>query len=398
MPPASIPPPPPLAGLFRIDPTVVYLNHGSFGACPGPVLQAQARHRDRVEADAVRFYVDDLWSMMDRSRSALAPIIGCHARDLVFVDNATTGVTTALHNIELRPGDEILTTTHEYTACLNNTREHARRAGASVVPAELPWPMPDTDTAYERVMSRVTDRTRVALISLVTSSTGIRLPAERIVRDLDARGIDTILDAAHGPGCVPMRTDDWNAAWTTGNCHKWLFAPKGAAFLHVRRDKQPGFRPLILSNDAERLAAAAARTGRPAWHHEFDYCGTDDVSAKLSIADACGFIGSVLPGGIEAVTEHNRAMCLRARNTVCEALGVAHPVPDGMLGPMAAIELPPTSPDAASVKDALYHDWRIQVPVWDTPGGRPVVRLSAQIYNTDEQFEYLGEALRAIVR
>lgn len=394
----AIPSPSPLAGHFRLDPSIVYLNHGSFGACPTQVIEAQAKHRDRVEADAVRFYVDDLWAMMDRSRRALAPIAGCDASDLVFVDNATTGVTTVLHNLYLKPGDEILTTAHEYTACLNNVREYARRRGACPTITYLPWPKPTENDVFDCVMSGISSRTRVALISLVTSSTGFRLPVERLIYHLNARGIDTILDAAHGPGCVPLQVGEWNAAWTTGNCHKWLFAPKGSAFLHVRRDKQDGFRPMVLSNDAERLEAASARTKRPAWHHEFDYCGTDDMTAKLSIADACAFIGTVLPGGIDAVMEHNRAMCLQARDTVCGALGVSPPVPDAMLGPMAAIELPDTSPDAQSVKDALYHDWKIQIPVWDTPGGRTVVRLSAQIYNTDEQYAYLAEALSAITR
>lgn len=388
----------PLASHFRLDPSLVYLNHGSFGACPHAVINAQENHRDRIEADAVRFYVDDLWPMLDRSRNALAPIAGCHAHDLVFVSNATTAVTTVLHNLDLQPGDEILTNAHEYTACLNNARDRARRSGASVVTADLPWPMPSEDAAHESIMSRVTERTRFALISLITSSTGIRLPVERLISDLNDRGIHTILDAAHGPGCIPLKIDEWNAAWTTGNCHKWLFAPKGSAFLHVRRDKQVGFRPLVLSNDAERLEVATQRTQRPHWHHEFDYCGTDDATANITIADAVEFIGSVVPGGIHAVIEQNHAMSLRARNTICEELNVTPPVPDSMLGPMAAIELPASSPDAAFVKDRLYREWRIQVPVWGTPAGRTVTRLSAQIYNTDEQYVYLAEALRQITR
>jgi isopenicillin-N epimerase len=392
-----IPAPSAEAAHFRLDPSIVYLNHGSFGACPNRVMQAQAEHRDRVEADAVRFYVDDLWPMMDRSRRALAPIAGCEEQDLVFVDNATTAVTTVLRNLDLGPGDEILTTAHEYTACLNNAREHARRAGASVVVADLPWPMPDEDAAYDSVMSHATENTRVALISLVTSATGIRLPVERLITDLHARGIDTILDAAHGPGCVPLQVDRWNAAWTTGNCHKWLFAPKGSAFLHVRRDKQEGFRPLVLSNDAERLATAALRTNRPIWQHEFDYCGTDDMTAKLSVADACEFINTVLPGGLGAVIEQNRSMCLRSRDLLCGVMGTMPPVPDSMLGPMAALELPDRAPDAQTVKARLYNEWRVQIPVWDTPSGRTVVRLSSQIYNSDEQYAYLAQSLAAVI-
>ncbi|RMH29635.1 MAG: aminotransferase class V-fold PLP-dependent enzyme [Planctomycetota bacterium] len=391
----AIPDPSAFARDFRLDPSVVYLNHGSFGACPVPVQEAQRRHRDRVEADAVRFYVDDLWPLMDRSRDALAPVVGCDARDLVFVHNATTGVATVLHNLELRAGDEILVTNNEYTACMNNCRAVAARAGATVVAADLPWPMPGPDAAFDAVMARVTDRTRVAMISLVTSATGIRLPAERIIAALGERGIETILDAAHGPGCVPMDLDAWSPAWATGNCHKWLCSPKGAAFLFVRRDRQDGFRPLVLSNDAERLDAATARTRRPHFHHEFDYAGTDDMSPYLTVADAAAYLSGVMDGGIEAVMAANHALCVQGRDIVCDALGVQPPAPESMLGPMATLTLPAGAPDAETLKARLYDEWRIQIPVWGTPGGTTSIRLSAQIYNSVAQYEYLGEALRA---
>lgn len=397
----TLPEPAPLARHYRLDPNTVYLNHGSFGACADAVIEAQAAHRDRVERDAVRFYVDDLWALMDRSRAALAPVVGTDTEGLVFVANATTGVTTALHNIDLagglKPGDEILTTTHEYTACLNNCRAYARRWDATVVNAAVPWPVPDEAAVLDAVLSKVTARTRLAMVSLVTSATGVRLPVQKIIAALNDRGIDTILDAAHGPGCIPMRVDAWGAAWTTGNCHKWLGAPKGSAFLHARQDKRDGFRPLVLSNDAERLTEACARTNRPAFHHEFDYAGTDDATAKLTIADACEFLNGVMPGGIDVVMAHNHTVCVRARDLLCDAVGTEPPVPDSMLGPMAAFELPQGSPDAHTVKDRLYDEWRIQIPVWNTPSGRTVVRLSVQIYNSDAQYAYLADALKAIL-
>lgn len=393
-----IPEPSAFARDFRLDPSVVYLNHGSFGACPVPVQEAQRRHRDRVEADAVRFYVDDLWPLMDRSRDALAPVVGCEARDLVFVHNATTGVATVLHNLELRSGDEILVTSNEYTACVNNCRAVAARAGATIVAADLPWPMPGPDAAFDAVMARVTDRTRVAMISLMTSATGMRLPAERIIAALKERGVETILDAAHGPGCVPMDLDAWGPAWATGNCHKWLCSPKGAAFLFVRRDLQDGFRPLVRSNDAERLDAAAERTKRPHFHHEFDYAGTDDVTAYLTVADAVAYLSGVMDGGIEAVMAANHALCMRGRAIICETLGIEPPVLESMLGPMATLTLPAGAPDADTLKARLYDEWRVQIPVWGTPGATTSIRLSAQIYNSVAQYEYLGEALRAELR
>jgi isopenicillin-N epimerase len=388
----ALPAPSPLARHFRLDPQTVYLNHGSFGACPTPVLEAQARWRDRVEADGVRFYVDDIWGMMDRSRDALAPVVGTDAANLVFVANATTGVATCLHNISFTRGDEILTTAHEYTACLNNCRAIAGRAGASVVVATLPWPIPDEDAVFDAFAARVTDRTRVAMFSLVTSATGVRLPIERLIALCNERGIDTILDAAHGPGCVPMRLNEWNPTFATGNCHKWLCSPKGAAMLWVRPDRQGGFRPLVLSNDAERLEHAAAQSQRSAFHHEFDYAGTDDTTAKLAVADAVAFLESVLPGGIDAVMSHNRDLCRRARDLVCERLGLTAPAPDAMLGPMATVTLP-SAPDAETLKARLYDRWHIQIPVWATPNATTSFRLSAQIYNSIGQYEHLADAL-----
>jgi isopenicillin-N epimerase len=388
----DLPPPGPLARDFRLDPGTVYLNHGSFGACPTPVLEAQARWRDRVEADAVRFYVDDLWPLMDRSRRALAPVVGTDASNLAFVANATTGVTTALHNLRLREGDEILTDAAEYTACLNNCRAAAARAGARVVSVNLPWPMPGPDAVVEAFAAGMSARTRVAMFSLVTSSTGMRLPVERLIGLCRERGVDSILDAAHGPGCVPVSLDHWGPTFATGNCHKWLCNPKGAAFLYVTPDRQPAFRPLVLSNDAERLEPAATKSGRSAFLHEFDYAGTDDATAKLTVADSVAYLNAAMPGGLDAVMQHNRTLCLRARDLVCERLGVAPPVPDKMIGPMATIALP-GNPDAAALKARLYDRWRIQIPVWTTPDGGTALRLSAQVYNDLPQYAYLADAL-----
>jgi isopenicillin-N epimerase len=392
--PGPLPKPSELIRHFRLDPNTVYLNHGSFGACPTPVVEAQARHRDRMEADAVRFFVEDIWGLLDGSRVALAPIVGTSGANLVFVPNATTGVTTVLHNLGLRPGDEILVTGNEYTACVNNCRALAARAGATVVTATLPWPIAGPEAVVDAVLSKVTARTRVAMFSLVTSATGTRLPVEALLTALNERGIDTILDAAHGPGCVPMDLDAWNPTFATGNCHKWLCAPKGAAFLSVRPDRQAGFRPLVLSNDAERLPEAAGRTRRPHWHHEFDYTGTDDVTARISIADAAAFMLTVLPagGGLDGVMAANHALCLRARDLVCARLGVAPPVPDAMLGPMATITLP-KAVDAVDLWKRLYGRHRVQIPVWAAPGGATLIRLSAQVYNDFGQYEYLAGAL-----
>ena len=392
----TIPAPSEYATHFGIDPDLVYLNHGSFGACPGRVIEAQIAHRARLEHDAVRFYVHDLWPAMDRSRSALAPVVGCAPEDLVFVPNATTGVTTALNNLRTTLGDEIVVTNLEYTACKNNVLRHAQQRGATVRIADIPWPITSEDQIIDAIMNAVTERTKLVMFSLVTSATGIVFPASRLITALKARGVETLLDAAHGPGCIPMHIDDWGAAYTTGNCHKWLCAPKGTAFLHVRRDLQEGFRPLVLSNDAERINEACAQTGRSAFNHEFDYAGTDDATGRMTIADAVETLQTLFPGGIDAIMAHNQMLCIEARAMLCESLGVSPPCPESMIGPIATIPLPSGSPDAPAVKHTLMEDWKIQIPVWGTPSGT-AIRISAQIYNSPAQYAYLREALGSLV-
>ncbi|MCA9303720.1 MAG: aminotransferase class V-fold PLP-dependent enzyme, partial [Phycisphaerales bacterium] len=369
--------------------------HGSFGACPKQALAAQSEHRARIERDAVRFYVHDLWPAMDRSRNALAPVVGCSPEDLVFVPNATTGVTTVLSNLRTTLGDEIVVTNLEYTACLNNVRRHAKQRGATVRVAQIPWPIESEDQIVDEIMGCVNTRTKLVMFSLVTSATGVVFPAERLIRELKDRGVETLLDAAHGPGCISMHIEGWGAAYTTGNCHKWLCSPKGTAFLHVRKDLQEGFHPLVLSNDAEQLGPACARTHRSAFNHEFDYAGTDDASGRMAIADAIETLNTIYPGGINAIIAHNRSLCLDARGMLCETLRVDAPCPESMIGPIATIPLPASSPDAPALKAALMDDWKIQIPVWGTPSGT-AIRISAQIYNTPAQYEYLSDALRTL--
>ncbi len=402
-----------LAPRWALDPAVVYLNHGSFGACPRSVLEAQRAYRDRMEAEAVRFFVRDAEGLLDESRAALAPLVGCAAPDLVFVPNATTGVATVLANLEeqgvLGPGDEILITAHEYPACRNGVRRTARRTGATIVEAPIPFPISGPEAAIDAVLSRATARTRLALLSHVTSPSGLVLPVERLVPALEARGIRCIVDGAHGVGFHALALDRLGASYYTSNCHKWLCAPKGSAFLHIRPDRQKegdGFRPLVLSNRAE-TPGDETRGGRKHLLTEFDYLGTDDLTAYMAIKDAIRDVASMVPGGWPEVHRRNRDLLLRARTVLLRALGTEAPAPESMLGCLATLLLPDADPERRArlaARPTRYHDalWDalverhgIQVPIWSVPGcPRRTLRLSAQLYNSIEQYEYLAAALR----
>ncbi|QOJ01682.1 MAG: aminotransferase class V-fold PLP-dependent enzyme [Phycisphaeraceae bacterium] len=393
-----------LADRWTLDPSVVFLNHGSFGATPRAVLDAQSLTRARMEAEPVRFFVEAYDALMDRARHALAGFLHADPHGLVPVANATTGVATALHQCGLGPGDEILVNDHEYPACLNNARRVASRVGASVVHASVPFPVASADEIVRGVLDAVTPRTKVALLSHVTSPTGLVLPVDRLIPELHARGVMTLVDGAHAPGFIPgLNLTSLSPTFYTANCHKWVCSPKGSAFLYIDASRRDTFRPLVLSNFAER-----PKPGRPRLWTEFDYVGTNDMSAWMAIPDALDAMGGLLPGGWPALIEHNRALARRARTILCAALGFEPPAPESLIGCTASIELPGPSPSrdperwarlaarptryADALQDTLISNWGIQVPVWPTLGKR-LLRVSAQAYNTEAQYEYLAAAL-----
>jgi isopenicillin-N epimerase len=393
-----IPQPAKLASEFILDPEIVYLNHGSFGACPKRVLDAQSALRERIERDAMKFYIYDLWDDIDRSRAALGSLINADAEDLVFVSNATSGVANVIANINLKPGDEVLVTRFEYPACINNLRWACEQAGAKLVVVDLPWDPIDEDAVVEAIMSGVSDRTRLAMFSLITSATALLLPVDRLIRELHARGVETLLDAAHGPGCVPMDIKSWDPTYCTGNAHKWLCSAKGCAFLYVHKDKQNGFRPVILSNDAYGIEPAIERTKRSAFNHEFDYMGTDDRTPMMVVADAIETLGTFHEGGIDELMRRNRDLCLQARDLMCEALGTKAIVPDSMLGPLAVIDIPAPGMDPRQLRERLMNEYRIESMIVPNPGGdTPMIRVSPQVYNSIEQYRYCADAICSIV-
>jgi isopenicillin-N epimerase len=402
----------PHARHWSLDPEVVFLNHGSFGACPAPVLEAQGAWRERMESEPVRFMVNELEPALDAARERMAIFLGAAPDDLAFMHNATSGVNAVLRSLRFEPGDEILGADHEYNACLNAARHVAERAGARLVVAALPFPVAGADEIVERVLAAVTPRTRLALLSHITSPTAVVLPVRQLVRELTSRGVEVLIDGAHAPGNVPVDLGDLETAglaYWTGNLHKWVCAPKGAAVLWVRRDRQAQIHPLTISHGAND-----ARTDRSRFRLEFDWQGTDDLSAVLAAPVALDFVGGLLPGGWPAVRAHNHDLVLSGRDALCRRLGVVPPVPDAMLGSMAAVLLPEgagggasraLSPlDADPIQLALSERYHIQVPVlpWPTPWTpgftpemprRRLVRLSAHLYNDPAEYDLLAEGL-----
>lgn len=390
-----LPAPSPFSHHWDLEPGIVYLNHGSFGACPRVVMQHQQQLRERMEREPVRFVHRDLEELLDAARAELGQLIGCSGDDLAFVPNATTGVNTVVRSLQFAPGDELVTIDHEYNASRNALDFAASRSGARVVVAKIPFPIASATQVVESILAACTERTRLLLIDHVTSPTGLVLPIAPIVQALAARGIDTLVDGAHGPGMLPLQLEQMGVAYYTGNCHKWLCTPKGSALLYVRRDRQSRIRPLQLSHGAN-----STRADRSRFRLEFDFTGTADFTPFLCVPTALRFLSGLLPGGIAALQRHNHELACYGRDALCRVLQVPAPAPDAMLGSLASVPLPPSVAEVEPrtgrdpLQVALYDRHRIEVPVmrWQAPPLR-LLRISPQIYQSREQHDYLASAV-----
>lgn len=384
---------------WTLDPEVAFLNHGSFGACPASVLAEQQALRARMERDPCRFMIDELEPLLDAAREEVAAFLGASAENLVFVPNATVGVNAVVRSLDLGPGDELLTIDHAYNACANVLRFAAERAGARVAVASAPIPVGGPDEIMHAVLGAMTPRTRLVMIDAITSPTAIVLPFGALIREVQSRGVDVLLDAAHAAGMIDLQLDALGPAYATGNFHKWTCAPKGSGFLYVRPDRQGRVRPVAISHGAN-----STRGDRTRFHLEFDWTGTQDFTPFLCTPAAIRAVGGMLLGGWPAVRERNRAMVLVARRRMIETLGITPVAPESMIGSIASFMLPDADPGAAPVTGndhlhfRLQNEARVQVPVmpWPSPPHR-LIRISAHLHNRRSDYERLIAALRSLL-
>ena len=386
----------PLSKHWILDPNTIFLNHGSFGACPKKILDFQTQLRQKLESDPVKFMETegrDLWS---QALTVLSNFINADPEGMTFVTNATSGVNTVLKSLDLRPNDEIIILDHSYQACRNAVDYITKKTGAKTAVATIPFPIDSNERVMEEILQKVTERTRLALIDTVTSPTGLRLPFEELVNELQSRNVDVLLDAAHGPGIVPLDIKKLNPAYVTGNAHKWLCTPKGSAFLHIREDRRNRIRPLSVSH-----GASVPGTDQERFRFEFDWTGTQDPTAWLCIPSAIDHIGSMLSGGWSAIMDYNTNLAIQGRNLLLEVLGTSKPSPDSMIVGLAAVSLPGSGVLTTSALEPdplhtlLFEKYRIQVPVfgWSHHNKR-YLRIASYLYNSLEEYEYLAEVLK----
>ncbi len=371
-----------LRSQFLLDPGVVFLNHGSFGACPQPVFETYQRWQRELERQPVEFLGRRVNGLLDDARAALAKYLHCPAADLIFVPNATSGVNIVARSLALQPGDEILATDHEYGACRYTWEHHCERTGARYIARTVSMPLTTPEAFVEDFWAGVTPRTRVIYISHITSPTALIFPIEEICRRARAAGIISVIDGAHAPGQIPLDLEKVGADFYTGNCHKWMNTPKGSAFLYVRPEFQTPIEPLIVSWG---------------WTDDADFVTRNQMQATR---DPAAYL--TVPAGIEymeahdweAVRARSHALGVELRAQLADWSDQPQIAPESWFSQMFTAPLPPCDP--LVVKQRLYDEYRIEVPVMSF-NERPYIRVSFGVYNTREDGQKLLAALQEII-
>jgi isopenicillin-N epimerase len=372
--------------LWGLDYTRLHVNHGSYGAAPLEVLAEQVRWRARMEAGTTYFMADELPAALRAAAARLAGYVGAPGDDLAFVDNATAGINAVLGSLRLNAGDEIVVHSHTYGAVLKTARHIAARHGAAIAVADLPFPNPTEDGIVAAFRTALTPRTRVVILDHITSASALVLPVGRLVALCREAGVLSIVDGAHAPGHVPLDLGSIGADIYVGNCHKWLMAPKGAAFLHARPEHHHWLHPTIISHGYEQGFLA-----------EFDWTGTRDFSAALSVPAAIAAHASL---GGPLLMDSNRRLAWQAAQLLAAAWDTSIPADRSLFAAMTLIG----APFAGEVDErrVLALRARLRECGADAPitavGGRLFVRISAQAYNRIEDYEQLGDIVLRVAR
>ncbi len=377
-----------LAPFFQVRDDITFLNHGSYGACPLPVFETFQGWQRELERQPVEFLGRRVKGLLAEARGALGEFVGTDAGNVVFVPNVTAGMNAVARSLKLEPGDEILATDHEYGAVDRTWRYYCAHNGAKYINQPIALPVTDAATFVDQLWVGITPRTRVIAISHITSSTALIFPIAEVCRRAREAGILTIIDGAHAPGQIDLDLDTIGADFYLGNCHKWLCAPKGAGFLYAHPDRQGLLDPLIISWGWE-----AERPGASRFLDHYEWAGTDDPSAYLSV-----------PAAIAFQREHDwsrvRAACHAlvgdARDRLGALTGLPQIAPDSTdwWVQMASIPLPGNDP--GRIKDRLWDEYQIEIPVMRRDE-QLYTRISIQAYNGRADVDRLVEALSALL-
>jgi isopenicillin-N epimerase len=367
---------------WLLDPEVTFLNHGSYGATPRSVLAEQDRWRARMEARPTAFMSYELPSALRKAAGALAAFLCCKGEDLVFVENATVGCNAVLNSIRLAAGDEILITDHAYPAVRKAALHAAKRAGADLVEAKVPYPLHDAAQIVEAVAARLGSRTRLVVLDHVTSPSAAIFPVREIAALCCAADARLLIDGAHAPGMLTLDVPTIGADWYVGNCHKWLMAPKGSGFLWASPEAQSELHPVTISHGYGL-----------GFNAEFDWTGTRDPSAWLAVPAALDFHERL---GGTSLRERNARLAQQGATQLADHWGTVRGTPDRLTGSMAAVRLPLRGPandeEALRLRAWLFETHRIEVAVVAIADAL-WARISAQAYNQADDYGRLADAV-----
>lgn len=396
----SISPPenlPALSSKWHLRPNVVHLDHGSSGACSTEVLEHQNSLRKDLDCGSPQYFMTHYGSGLAESKKALADFINADSRNLILTPGTTLGLNIVAQSLKFSPGDELLTTQHAYSSVTMLLSEIAARHGAKLIIAKVPFPVTSSEEILQSILAYTTPRTKFAIIDHIVSRTGLIFPIKRIVSELATRGIDVLVDGAHGPGQVHLDITDIGAAYYSASCHKWMCAPRGLGFLHVREDRVNHLRPLIIAR------SCYYRDTNPNTHswleHTFDWMGTVDPTAMHTMPRIINFLQTALPEGHSAMIERNHNLAVEARRQALKILDLPSPCPEDLFGNLVSIPLPdsilPYVRGTLPLQKWLWDEHHVEIQVYSWPAyPKRVLRFSCQLYNSLEQYIWLSERVK----
>jgi len=374
---------------FLLSPDVTFLNHGSFGACPKSVIEKYQYWQKKLELQPVQFMTEDVYTHLKTARDSLSKFVGCEGDDMVFIPNPTTAGNTVINSLDLNPGDEILTTDHEYGALIRAWDTYCKISNTKLIQRIIPIPVTTHDDFTEDFWNGVTGHTKVIFISQITSSTALIFPVHEICRRAREQNILTIIDGAHVPGQIPLNISEMDPDVYIGTCHKWLCAPKGSSFLYVRKSFQPKVRPLVVSWGNE-----GDDPSKSPFLLDNQWQGTRDMSAFLTIPVAIKFQQK---NNWDNRTEKCRLIVRETRNRLDEHFQCTHfcPNTEEWLGQMASVKIKTNDP--VKLKNTLINEFSIEVPIFEWRG-KSIMRYSFQVYNDQKDADFLVNTLKDLLK
>ena len=371
---------------FLLDPDITFLNHGSYGACSKPVFKEYQDWQQKLENQPVQFMTNQVYSAMEKSRESMSQFVGCDVEELVFFQNPTTAVTNVIYNFDLKPGDEVLMSNHEYGALVRAWKMWGKKTGVNIIQQDISMPVTTEENFIEDFWTGVTPQTKVIFLSHITSSTALIFPIEKIIKLAKEQNILTIIDGAHVPAHIPLNIHELGCDFYTGACHKWLCAPKGSSFLFVKKEHQDWVKPVVVSWGKDGDDPTPSE-----FIQNFQWQGTRDMSAFLTIPTAINFY-------IKEIRPYQESCKKIIQDTYSEFPSVLNtePISAGKewLAQLVAHPLPKNIP--SNLKKRLWEEYQIEIPVFEW-NGQEFVRVSIQVYNTQKDVDLLMSALRSLI-